>query len=113
MNSQELLEYVRRAKDLEIGVYEAQQIQDEFYQSVKAHKPRKPAEPRYLSGMIPPPPQEPDEQNAGGAAAAWFFVALAFLILGVWGTNEVEFCGLSVLNFWKCQEMCSRETPKI
>ena len=33
MNSQELLEYVRRAKDLEIGVYEAQQIQDEFYQS--------------------------------------------------------------------------------
>lgn len=99
MNSQELLEYVRRAKDLEIGVYEAQQIQDEFYQSVKAHKPRKPAEPRYLSGMIPPPPQEPDEQNAGGAAAAWFFVALAFLILGVWGTNEVEFCGLSVLNF--------------
>ena len=31
MNSQELLEYVRRAKDLEIGVYEAQQIQDEFY----------------------------------------------------------------------------------
>lgn len=27
------------------------------------------------------------------------FVALAFLILGVWGTNEVEFCGLSVLNF--------------
>lgn len=29
MNSQELLEYVRRAKDLEIGVYEAQQIQDE------------------------------------------------------------------------------------
>ncbi|RHS33390.1 hypothetical protein DWV52_06900 [Ruminococcaceae bacterium AF10-16] len=99
MNSQELLEYVRRVKDLEIGVYEAQQIQDEFYQSVKAHKPRKPAEPRYLSGMIPPPPQEPDEQNAGGAAAAWFFVALAFLILGVWGTNEVEFCGLSVLNF--------------
>ena len=99
MNSQELLEYVRRAKDLEIGVYEAQQIQDEFYQSVKAHKPRKPAEPRYLSGMIPPPPQEPDEQNAGGAAAAWFFVALAFLILGVWGTNEVEFCGLSMLNF--------------
>ena len=49
MNSQELLEYVRRAKDLEIGVYEAQQIQDEFYQSVKAHKPRKPAEPRYFA----------------------------------------------------------------
>ena len=54
MNSQELLEYVRRVKDLEIGVYEAQQIQDKFYQSVKANKPRKPAEPRYLSGMIPP-----------------------------------------------------------
>lgn len=46
MNSQELLEYVRRVKDLEIGVYEAQQIQDKFYQSVKANKPRKPAEPR-------------------------------------------------------------------
>ena len=38
MNSQELLEYVRRVKDLEIGVYEAQQIQDKFYQSVKANK---------------------------------------------------------------------------
>lgn len=87
MNSQELLEYVRRAKDLEIGVYEAQQIQDEFYQSVKAHKPRKPAEPRYLSGMIPPPPQEPDEQNACGAAAAWFFVASRIFNFGCLG-NE-------------------------
>ena len=66
MNSQELLEYVRRVKDLEIGVYEAQQIQDKFYQSVKANKPRKPAEPRYLSGMIPPPPQEPDGWSSGG-----------------------------------------------
>ena len=28
MNSQELLEYVRRVKDLEIGVYEAKQIDD-------------------------------------------------------------------------------------
>lgn len=35
MNSQELLEYVRRAKDLEIGVYEAQQIQDEFLKASK------------------------------------------------------------------------------
>ena len=102
MNSQELLEYVRRVKDLEIGVYEAQQIQDKFYQSVKANKPRKPAEPRYLSGMIPPPPQEPDEQNMGGAAAGLFFVALAFLILGVWGTNEIGVV--------PCK--CSRKIPK-
>lgn len=87
MNSQELLEYVRRVKDLEIGVYEAQQIQDKFYQSVKANKPRKPAEPRYLSGMIPPPPQEPDEQNMGGAAAGLFFCGACLFDFGCLG-NE-------------------------
>ena len=62
MNSQELLEYVRRVKDLEIGVYEAKQIDDKFPESYVAQMPKRPAEPRYLSGMIPPPPQEPDEQ---------------------------------------------------
>lgn len=83
MNSQELLEYVRRAMDLEMDVYEAQQIGDKFSQSIEEHKPRKPAEPRYESWVIPPPPQEPDEQNTGGAVVALFFVALVFLIFGV------------------------------
>ena len=83
MNSQELLEYVRRVKDLEIGVYEAKQINDKFPESYVAQMPKRPAEPRYLSGMIPPPPQEPDEQNTGGAAAACFIVALVFLFFGI------------------------------
>jgi hypothetical protein len=91
MNSQELLEYVRRVKDLEIGVYEAKQIDDKFPESYVAQMPKRPAEPRYLSGMIPPPPQEPDEQNTGGAAAACFIVALVFLFFGINSLSALNF----------------------
>lgn len=91
MNSQELLEYVRRVKDLEIGVYEAKQIDDKFPESYVAQMPKIPAEPRYLSGMIPPPPQEPDEQNTGGAAAACFIVALVFLFFGINSLSALNF----------------------
>ena len=91
MNSQELLEYVRRVKDLEIGVYEAKQINDKFPESYVAQMPKRPAEPRYLSGMIPPPPQEPDEQNTGGAAAACFIVALVFLFFGINSLSALNF----------------------
>ena len=91
MNSQELLEYVRRVKDLEIGVYEAKQIDDKFPESYVAQMPKRPAEPRYLSGMIPPPPQEPDEQNTGGAAAACFSVALVFLFFGINSLSALNF----------------------
>lgn len=91
MNSQELLEYVRRAKDLEISVYEAKQINDKFPESYVAQMPKRPAEPRYLSGMIPPPPQEPDEQNTGGAAAACFIVALVFLFFGINSLSALNF----------------------
>lgn len=91
MNSQELLEYVRRVKDLEIGVYEAKQIDDKFPESYVAQMPKRPAEPRYLSGMIPPPPQEPDEQNTGGAAAACFIVALVFLSFGINSLSALNF----------------------
>ena len=90
MNSQELLEYVRRVKDLEIGVYEAKQINDKFPESYVAQMPKRPAEPRYLSGMIPPP-QEPDEQNTGGAAAACFIVALVFLFFGINSLSALNF----------------------
>lgn len=91
MNSQELLEYVRRVKDLEIGVYEAKQIDDKFPESYVAQMPKRPAEPRYLSGMIPPPPQEPDEQNTGGAAATCFIVALVFLFFGINSLSALNF----------------------
>ena len=91
MNSQELLEYVRRVQDLEIGVYEAKQINDKFPESYVAQMPKRPAEPRYLSGMIPPPPQEPDEQNTGGAAAACFIVALVFLFFGINSLSALNF----------------------
>lgn len=91
MNSQELLEYVRRVKDLEIGVYEAKQIDDKFPESYVAQMPKRPAEPRYLSGMIPSPPQEPDEQNTGGAAAACFIVALVFLFFGINSLSALNF----------------------
>ena len=91
MNSQELLEYVRRVKDLEIGVYEAKQIDDKFPESYVAQMPKRPAEPRYLSGMIPPPPQEPDEQNTGGAAAACVIVALVFLFFGINSLSALNF----------------------
>ena len=91
MTSQELLEYVRRVKDLEIGVYEAKQIDDKFPESYVAQMPKRPAEPRYLSGMIPPPPQEPDEQNTGGAAAACFIVALVFLFFGINSLSALNF----------------------
>lgn len=91
MNSQELLEYVRRVKDLEIGVYEAKQIDDKFPESYVAQMPKRPVEPRYLSGMIPPPPQEPDEQNTGGAAAACFIVALVFLFFGINSLSALNF----------------------
>ena len=91
MNSQELLEYVRRVKDLEIGVYEAKQIDDKFPESYVAQMPKRPAEPRYLSGMIPPPPQEPDEQNTGGAAAACFIVALVYLFFGINSLSALNF----------------------
>ena len=91
MNSQELLEYVRLVKDLEIGVYEAKQIDDKFPESYVAQMPKRPAEPRYLSGMIPPPPQEPDEQNTGGAAAACFIVALVFLFFGINSLSALNF----------------------
>ena len=91
MNSQELLEYVRRVKDLEIGVYEAKQIDDKFPESYVAQMPKRPAEPRYLPGMIPPPPQEPDEQNTGGAAAACFIVALVFLFFGINSLSALNF----------------------
>lgn len=91
MNSQELLEYVRRVKDLEISVYEAKQINDKFPESYVAQMPKRPAEPRYLSGMIPPPPQEPDEQNTGGAAAACFIVALVFLFFGINSLSALNF----------------------
>lgn len=92
MNSQELLEYVRRVKDLEIGVYEAKQINDKLPESYVAQMPKRPAEPRYLSGMIPPPPpQEPDEQNMGGAVAACFIVALVFLIFGINSLSALNF----------------------
>ena len=91
MNSQELLEYVRRVKDLEIGVYEAKQINDKFPESYVAQMPKRPAEPRYLSGMIPPPPQEPDEQHTGGAAAACFIVALVFLFFGINSLSALNF----------------------
>ena len=91
MNSQELLEYVRRVKDLEIGVYEAKQIDDKFPESYVAQMPKRPAEPRYLSGVIPPPPQEPDEQNTGGAAAACFIVALVFLFFGINSLSALNF----------------------
>jgi len=97
MNSQELLEYVRRAKDLEIGVYEAQQIEDKFYQSIEEHKPRKPAEPRYDSWVIPPPPQK--TKSAAAAVAMFFFEALVCFITGVRAVNEFGFCWLSVLTF--------------
>ena len=90
MNSQELLEYVRRVKDLEIGVYEAKQIDDKFPESYVAQMPKRPAEPRYLSGMIPQP-QEPDEQNTGGAAAACFIVALVFLFFGINSLSALNF----------------------
>ena len=91
MNSQELLEYVRRVKDLEIGVYEAKQMDDKIPESYVAQMPKRPAEPRYLSGMIPPPPQEPDEQNTGGAAAACFIVALVFLFFGINSLSALNF----------------------
>lgn len=82
---------MRRAKDLEISVYEAKQINDKFPESYVAQMPKRPAEPRYLSGMIPPPPQEPDEQNTGGAAAACFIVALVFLFFGINSLSALNF----------------------
>lgn len=106
MNSQELLEYVRRAMDLEMDVYEAQQIQDKFYQSVKANKPRRPAEPRYEFGNGPLPPKEPEEDNLSVMAIITFFGAVALACMGVFaadGRNVTEasiaffiFSGLSM-----------------
>lgn len=87
MNSQELLEYVRRAMDLEMDVYEAQQIEDNFYQSVKAHKPRRPAEPRYEFGNGPLPPKEPEEDNLSVMAIITFFGAVALACMGVFATD--------------------------
>lgn len=107
MNSQELLEYVRRAMDLEMDVYEAQQIQDKFYQSVKANKPRRPAEPRYEFGNGPLPPKEPEEDNLSVMAIITFFGAVALACMGVFaadGRNVTEasiaffiFSGLSIV----------------
>ena len=83
MNSQELLEYVRRAKDLEIGVYEAQQIQDMFYQSARAYKPRKPVKPDYESEVCPMPPEEVIERSSGSKIGDFCIVG-AFLGFGIW-----------------------------
>lgn len=87
MNSQELLEYVRRAKDLEMDVYEAQQIEDSFYQGVKAHKPRRPAEPRYEFRNDLLPPKEPEEDNLSVMAIITFFGAVVLACMGVFATD--------------------------
>lgn len=87
MNSHELLEYVRRAMDLEMDVYEAQQIEDNFYQSVKAHKPRMPAKPRYEFGNGLLPPKKPEEDNLSVMAIITFFGAVVLACMGVFATD--------------------------
>lgn len=90
MNSQELLEYVRRVKDLEMDVYEAQQIEDSFYQGVKAHKPRRPAEPRYEFRNDLLPPKEPEEDNLSVMAIITFFWSCSACMHGCFCNRRKE-----------------------
>ena len=48
MNSQELLEYVRRAKDLEADIYQNQLLQRDFNGAKGRRAPIRPNEPELL-----------------------------------------------------------------
>lgn len=57
MNRQELLEYTRRAKDLEADIYQNQLLQKNFNQEEESIKPIAPTEPELLDAKEPQAPE--------------------------------------------------------
>lgn len=70
MNSQELLEFLERAKDLEVALYKLDQIHEyllskEYFDWRDRLMPPMPEEPHYESEVAPTPPVEPNYMSEG------------------------------------------------
>lgn len=79
MNSQELLEYVRRAKDLEADIYQNQLLQKKFNAASEEQKPIKPDEPIYLDTNEPQLPTMPKDGKYTRALVLFAGIILSLL----------------------------------
>lgn len=82
MNSQELLEYVRRAKDLEADIYQNQLLQRDFNGAKGRRTPIRPNEPELLNEKEPQPPKLEKVSGLGGTIARTVAWGLGCIICG-------------------------------
>lgn len=82
MNSQELLEYVRRAKDLEADIYQNELLEKKFEEKRQKCKPVEPEEPEYIDALEPQKPVL-EESKAGLSAIIAVGLGTVLVSLGV------------------------------
>jgi len=112
MNSQELLEYVRRVKDLEVGIYENELLEKKFEEKRQKGKPVEPEEPEYIDETEPQKPVL-EEDKTDSSDIIEVGLGLLFGLLGMLKmANEHVFGGIVLLAIggWICFAVFNRHS---
>lgn len=112
MNSQELLEYVRRAKDLEADIYQNELLEKKLEEKRQKGKPVEPEEPEYIDETEPQKPvleeYKPDSSDIIEVGLGLLFGLLGMLKMA----NEHMFGGIVLLAIggWICFAVFNRHS---
>lgn len=112
MNSQGLLEYVRRVKDLEVGIYENELLEKKFEEKRQKGKPVEPEEPEYIDETEPQKPVL-EEDKSDSSDIIEVGLGLLFGLLGMLRmANEHMFGGIVLLAIggWICFAVFNRHS---